>query len=463
MAQNITNNPAFKKKLEQMTPQVPPLSGEVEFPTLDAIAQRTAAQVTPPPAFDTLAAQPLNIAAAAPAPVQVASAPMEGASQFNVPDPVTPQVEAPTPEPSVGDTIMGNLAESRFGQWLGGMETYPMKDGKIDRTAGTPVFPSIRAATKAEPFGSEVAPQVPTTEPEATAVPDVTAEAATPANMATPTSVAGLSVTGTPMTPETITEAGKEFEGITTQSGDQIPTQQPTGKLKTYEDRLKATIAAGEMTPQMKAQAAAEASPSASPEQVAIAMKEDAERSVRMEADRAAEEFSSSLVGKGLPIAERERRVAEFKEKKLQEGLKGMDKPKTPEEIRSEQVKAQEDEKRLQLLDQKIEAGKSPDATPADKKAAARAQGVKDGTITQAQADEANKQDLIGKPPMGYATWAEYEASTGTDADGDGKVSTPAEAEEAAPEPKDHKSANDAAKAAGETTYMFQGKKYKVQ
>jgi hypothetical protein len=111
-----------------------------------------------------------------------------------------------------------------------------------------------------------------------------------------------------------------------------------------------------------------------------------------------------------------------------------MDKPKTPEEIRSEQVKAQEDEKRLQLLDQKIEAGKSPDATPADKKAAARAQGVKDGTITQAQADEANKQDLIGKPPMGYATWAEYEASTGTDADGDGKVSTPAEAEEAAPE-----------------------------
>jgi hypothetical protein len=356
---------------------------------------------------------------------------MEGASQFNVPDPVTPQVEAPTPEPSVRDTIMGNLAESRFGQWLGGMETYPMKDGKIDRTAGTPVFPSIRAATKAEPFGSEAAPQVPTTELEATAVPDVTAEAATPANMATPTSVAGLSVTGTPMTPETITEAGKEFEGITTQSGEQIPTQQPTGKLKTYEDRLKETIAAGEMTPQMKAQAAAEASPSASPEQVAIAMKEDAERGVRMEADRAAEEFSSSLVGKGLPIAERERRVAEFKEKKLQEGIKGMDKPKTAEDIRSEQVRAKEDEKRLELLDQKIEAGKSPDATPADKKAAARAQGVKDGTITQAQADEANKQDLIGKPPVGYATWAEYESTTGVDADGDGKVATPAEAAEA--------------------------------
>jgi hypothetical protein len=326
---------------------------------------------------------------------------------------------------------MGNLAESRFGQWLGGMETYPMKDGKIDRTAGTPVFPSIRAATKAEPFGSEAAPQVPTTELEATAVPDVTAEAATPANMATPTSVAGLSVTGTPMTPETITEAGKEFEGITTQSGEQIPTQQPTGKLKTYEDRLKETIAAGEMTPQMKAQAAAEASPSASPEQVAIAMKEDAERGVRMEADRAAEEFSSSLVGKGLPIAERERRVAEFKEKKLQEGIKGMDKPKTAEDIRSEQVRAKEDEKRLELLDQKIEAGKSPDATPADKKAAARAQGVKDGTITQAQADEANKQDLIGKPPVGYATWAEYESTTGVDADGDGKVATPAEAAEA--------------------------------
>jgi len=106
---------------------------------------------------------------------------------------------------------------------------------------------------------------------------------------------------------------------------------------------------------------------------------------------------------------------------------------KTPEDIRSEQVKAQEDEKRLQLLDQKIEAGKSPDATTETKKAAARAQGVKDGTITQAQADEATKQDLIGKPPMGYATWAEYESSTGTDADGDGKVSTPAEAAAATP------------------------------
>ena len=371
MAQNITNDPAFKKKLEQMTPQMPRLNPEtVESPTLDAIAQQTAREVgvVPQPAFDTLAAQPLNIAAATPAPVQVASAPMEGASQFNVPDPVTPQVEAPTPEPSVRDTIMGNLAESRFGQWLGGMETYPMKDGKIDRTAGTPVFPSIRAATKAEPFGSEAAPQVPTTELEATAVPDVTAEAATPANMATPTSVAGLSVTGTPMTPETITEAGKEFEGITTQSGEQIPTQQPTGKLKTYEDRLKETIAAGEMTPQMKAQAAAEASPSASPEQVAIAMKEDAERGVRMEADRAAEEFSSSLVGKGLPIAERERRVAEFKEKKLQEGIKGMDKPKTAEEVKASQQAEEARNLEIERKKQIIERGKRPDASPFEKK-----------------------------------------------------------------------------------------------
>ena len=32
-----------------------------------------------------------------------------------------------------------------------------------------------------------------------------------------------------------------------------------------------------------------------------------------------------------------------------------------------------------------------------------------------------------------------------------------------AAEPKDHKSANDAAKAAGQDTYTFQGKKYKVQ
>ena len=106
---------------------------------------------------------------------------------------------------------------------------------------------------------------------------------------------------------------------------------------------------------------------------------------------------------------------------------------RTPEEIESDRLAIEAQKKQNQLLDQQIEAGRSPNATPAEKESAALAQAVKDGTITQAQADEAKKQKLLGKPPGLHDTWAEYEAATGTDADGDGKVSTEAEAAEAEP------------------------------
>ena len=113
---------------------------------------------------------------------------------------------------------------------------------------------------------------------------------------------------------------------------------------------------------------------------------------------------------------------------------------KTPEQIESDRLAIEAQELQNERSRQIIAKGKEPDATAAEKKAADRAQAVQDGTITQAQADDANKRDLLGSPPAGYDTWAEYEAITGVDQDGDGKVATQEEAEDAAPsEAKDKK------------------------
>ena len=79
---------------------------------------------------------------------------------------------------------------------------------------------------------------------------------------------------------------------------------------------------------------------------------------------------------------------------------------------------------------------------------------------------------MLGSPPVGYDTWAEYEVTTGVDQDGDGKVATQEEAEDAAPSEakneksptaKTHQELNAAAKKAGKSEYTFEGKKYKVQ
>ena len=140
----------------------------------------------------------------------------------------------------------------------------------------------------------------------------------------------------------------------------------------------------------------------------------------------AVREFSRGLALGGGTIAAREEKIAKFREDFKKE--QGDD--RTPEKVESDRLAIEEQSKRNELLDQKIQEGRSPEATPEAKKSGARAQGVKDGTITQAQADEATKRDLIGNPPTGYDSWAQYESETGIDADGDGKVSTKAEADE---------------------------------
>jgi hypothetical protein len=106
---------------------------------------------------------------------------------------------------------------------------------------------------------------------------------------------------------------------------------------------------------------------------------------------------------------------------------------KTPEQIESDRLAIEAQKLQNERTRQIIAKGKEPDATTAEKKAASRAQAVQDGTITQAQADDANKRDLLGSPPAGYDTWAQAEAAQGQDLDGDGKVSTEAEASQATP------------------------------
>ena len=104
---------------------------------------------------------------------------------------------------------------------------------------------------------------------------------------------------------------------------------------------------------------------------------------------------------------------------------------RTPEQIESDRLAIEAQELQNERSRQIIAKGKEPDATAAENKAASMAQAVQDVTITQAQADDANKRDLLGSPPAGYDTWAQAEAAEGQDLDGDGKVSTEAEASQA--------------------------------
>ncbi len=109
-------------------------------------------------------------------------------------------------------------------------------------------------------------------------------------------------------------------------------------------------------------------------------------------------------------------------------GLNNVD-VKTGESLNKKDTRRpdQVEQDRLNLVrtQQIIEDGNKPDATPNQKLAAERQVAVGKRIITQAQADEANKIDLIGKPTNTlYDTWAEWEAATGIDQDKDGKVST---------------------------------------
>ena len=109
-------------------------------------------------------------------------------------------------------------------------------------------------------------------------------------------------------------------------------------------------------------------------------------------------------------------------------GLNNVD-VKTGESLNKKDTRRpdQVEQDRLNLIrtEQIIEDGNKTDATPNQKLAAERQVAVGKRIITQAQADEANKIDLIGKPTNTlYDTWAEWEAATGIDQDKDGKVST---------------------------------------
>ena len=69
-----------------------------------------------------------------------------------------PEVETP----GILDTITENLAESRFGKFLGGMTTYDVsRGGDVVYGSGTPVFPSLAEKTKTPAYGASDIP-VPT-------------------------------------------------------------------------------------------------------------------------------------------------------------------------------------------------------------------------------------------------------------------------------------------------------------
>lgn len=83
-------------------------------------------------------------------------------------------------------------------------------------------------------------------------------------------------------------------------------------------------------------------------------------------------------------------------------------------------------EERERLLNEKLKQeiadGNKPEATALQKRKGELAEALEGGIITQSQYDDQLKRSVLGNPPTGYNTWAEYESATGTDVDGDGKV-----------------------------------------
>lgn len=195
----------------------------VTFPTLQAQGQAGAIDfnsVLPsnpslPQPFSPTAAptsllsapRPTSILGAAPTPTidpRAAQAALRGAPESLIGDPRAQLSGQPTPQavsteaPSIGDRILGNLADSRFGQFLGKIETVDLDpSGNVRAGSGEAAFPALREQAQVEPFGS--------TNPAISGI---------AAPVATPESVANLSFTGTPLTPETITGAGAEVRNF---------------------------------------------------------------------------------------------------------------------------------------------------------------------------------------------------------------------------------------------------------
>lgn len=114
-------------------------------------------------------------------------------------DKLAPSAVEGEANPSIYDTVIGNLAESKFGKYLGGMTTYDLnKGGNVVIGSGTPAFKDLSEKTQVPAFGSGPGFKAPATNPMGV----------TPEVMGTPESIAGLSVNGTDVvTPEAITEA----------------------------------------------------------------------------------------------------------------------------------------------------------------------------------------------------------------------------------------------------------------
>lgn len=76
------------------------------------------------------------------------------------------------------------------------------------------------------------------------------------------------------------------------------------------------------------------------------------------------------------------------------------------------------------------DAANQPTATPYEKRKATLELALADKTINEETYKDLLVREVRGDPPVGFDTWAQYEASTGIDVDGDGKVAKDPETEE---------------------------------
>jgi len=263
-----------------MNAPAPPLS-DAQFPTLNQIGQNTAAQVNAPPlsgaqfpGLNQIGQETEMLANA-----EAAAQPFDPVGFFGQ------RAGAQTTTPQVESPFTANPA-------LEGM------DANFARQMNVPAEVITQPSTQ-QSGGGQAAP----------------VDFSRMANPVTDQTPAATVATGAPPTAAPAPQVPATTGGTITRdaTGEVFDVQQPTGALKTYEDRLKETIAAGGQTPQMIAQAASEASPSASPAQVALAQKEAFDRQADIRATQAAEEYGKSLGLGGGSIAARDEKIAGFK------------------------------------------------------------------------------------------------------------------------------------------------------
>lgn len=268
-----------------------------------------------------------------------------GLAEFNAPP---PQAGTPPPlslnigVPSLSDPTAPTQDFSGTG---GGGFFSSLREGSIFRSSGP--APSVIAAQERGEVSAPDRnfPEVPLATPS-----DFSATAAAP-SIPAPESITAPTA---PTTGGTITRD---------ETGEVFNLQEPTGALADFEARIAA--ANPQINPSdVSAASAARGRPiNVSTSEVAVARRQESQREQQSADDLAVAEFSRGLTLDGGTIADREEKIAEFRE-----GLsEDREDARSPEKIESDRLSVEAQELEVERKKQVVDAGRKPDATNFEK------------------------------------------------------------------------------------------------